>query len=644
MVDCEDTGILRNLFTPAARWGWTYREQPPVRKCRLVLPRIGLPARPSMPKPPEPVGCLLLSLLIPAQIMMVAHWRFGLLPGWTSAVSVALFILALVIAAGAILEWKDYAAKRAEVESAWAEHQVRHDRLNREAATLHERAMQEHCTYERNRVDRGPVWFPVYTQSEETRYVHAFGGTREGWVDLLLTVVPPLLAGGQSVLVVDLHPWQPSRRLVAIGNVWGATVREIEAPRELNTLLRPPVDVADVLADALQPEDRRASYASLLRVVLDVLDDDRHLGRIADALRYLYRGARGSCLSTEEYTRLATLVQTVRGDATSVSDLRFLYAETEALSRGTEAGRAEDLWKVLAPPSLNVLRVNDPLHRRGRITEQIVMHTVYNLLRGEVHLADTLVIVGADRWSDRLLDDLEKQAGRLGMRLLYMCEHLRGEFGALLGNAGSATLLMRLENESEARQAAEFIGRGHRFVSSQISRSHGTAQTSGRTVSTSDTIGSSTTLTSTSTSGGSASQLGDARQAHTVTYAEAESEARGVSQAQTEGTSITDSSSRSTGYAEVQARVYEFFVEPSALQSLPSRAMLLVENGGTGRCVTVATCDASIAASQRMAVREDSSSSSPDCSCPACRKGLPEVLCDDEACNRSAQVEWLRGP
>src|SRR6185437_13499754 len=111
---------------------------------------------------------------------------------------------------------------------------------------------------------------------------------------------------------------------------------------------------------------------------------------------------------------------------------------------------------------------------------------------------------------------------------------------------------MRMGNAQEAGAAAEYIGRGHTFQLSQLSKQVGPSVTEGTSYSTTETEGQSVTETQ---SGGGSS--GD-------TWS------RGVTD--TWGTSYTTGRSFSEGRSEtdgmVVQRSYEFTVEPTQLQDL----------------------------------------------------------------------------
>src|SRR5262249_40019211 len=88
----------------------------------------------------------------------------------------------------------------------------------------------------------------------------------------------------------------------------------------------------------------------------------------------------------------------------------------------------------------------------------------------------TVIVAGADRLRHRHLERLSDACERAGVRLAYLFRHLRDEAELLLGST-TTTVFMRLGNHREAERAANFIGRGHRFVLSRVTRGFGGGET-----------------------------------------------------------------------------------------------------------------------------------------------------------------------
>ncbi len=132
---------------------------------------------------------------------------------------------------------------------------------------------------------------------------------------------------------------------------------------------------------------------------------------------------------------------------------------------------------------------------------------------------------------------------------------------------------MQLGSHKDAVEAAEFIGRGHKYVLSQLTHSVGETRSVGRSTTQSATVTQSVTTTANwATTEGRGGRSGT--EGGSVSVGDAHADTRGVSH--------SDSLAHTTNSGSVEARVYEFEVEPTTLQSLPPAALLLVDNGPGG--------------------------------------------------------------
>lgn len=196
-----------------------------------------------------------------------------------------------------------------------------------------------------------------------------------------------------------------------------------------------------------------------------------------------------------------------------------------------------------------------------------------------------VVIAGADEVARDHLEALAGTCERRGVPLTLLFGHLRDDATALIGGA-PVTAFMRLGNHHEAEQAATFIGRHHKFVVSgwTITRGgeHGTTRTTGYSHGTSQSRGNSATrgwsedgLLHRSVSGG-----------HTHSRDYGRSQEWSQSDAESEGESWSE--------AQNTQRVYEFTVEPDALQNLPENALLLPAHGTADAGIVAVECDPQI--------------------------------------------------
>jgi hypothetical protein len=205
----------------------------------------------------------------------------------------------------------------------------------------------------------------------------------------------------------------------------------------------------------------------------------------------------------------------------------------------------------------------------------------------------SLVIMGADDMDHRAIEKLSTLCERHGVRLVLFFSHLRAEAVQTIG--GGDVALMRLGNHHEANQAAEYIGKNHRFVVSQRTRTLGGADTHtlGDTHGVSDGEGGS--------GGMSFGKRGNSREygrnwGRTRIWSQNQSTAR--------GTSWSDATS-------VQ-RVHEYTVEPRVLQDLPEFAMVLVKEQDRATVVQAVEVDPAIVMLPRVAMHTAAPPPLPD--------------------------------
>jgi hypothetical protein len=146
-----------------------------------------------------------------------------------------------------------------------------------------------------------------------------------------------------------------------------------------------------------------------------------------------------------------------------------------------------------------------------------------------------------------------------------MFRHLRDEVTDLLGGGGAA-FFMRIGNAKEASAVAEFIGREHKFVLHQLTRSTGQNVT--------HTVGENTS----DTTGGQTSQTRTDLFRILFPIPVSNSYTAGQNRSRTWGESRSIATGTSTSESPGQQRVYELAVEPHVLQTLPETAFLYVDS------------------------------------------------------------------
>ncbi|MEU7146105.1 hypothetical protein ABZ942_42160 [Nocardia sp. NPDC046473] len=347
-----------------------------------------------------------------------------------------------------------------------------------------------------------------------------------------------------------------------------------------------------MIAEALEglrggrdPATVRGLHAELIELVAGRLTTPVTFERIAAGVRLLrrvYDTETETVLSGSEIRRINDAVDAVGSAESAREELRFLSGLLGLL---TEAPGLPVEPVLLWPRSgLNVVATVDGHGRRKDLLDQLLFHRVLHDLRGGQAGSGggVLVVAGADRMRLDAIEALGRQAQRRGVRLVLMVEHLRGELAQLLGGAEAATIMMRLGNATEASAAADFVGRGYRFVLSQLTEQIGHSFTDG----VSDTSGDSFTATHTDGYSGASANT-------------SESSSRALTWSST--TSWSGSESTSTG--RTYSRGYEYAMEPTTFQSLPPTAFVLVENRPGARRVVTGDCNPGIAMLDRVAAQ-----------------------------------------
>lgn len=586
------TALSDRLFVPAERWGWEYVDPGP------LVPGPDAAGEPVWQEPPAPpevarlqardeevrakqraafrraspgLGCMV--TLVGVSVVLAIVSGSGVTSptnGEVTALVVVLIVLAAVLAIR--LGLPRYRLRMA-VERAQRGRDARYAEYLR-ARALWQARIAEHDAAERARHATAPLWYPLALWSGARR-VDVFGGTWDGWACLLATAGSALLAAGHRIVLVDFTEQDVGGGLAGYATAQRYPVTHVEAPRQWSSTASLSADeLAVLLSDAVYSArigvDARALHGELLTTVLDRLDRPWTLARIVAAL---------------------TVLRHNRSD-----EAQFLASTLEPLARLESADdEPPDPWTT---PGLTVISTVDPQHRRKDLVDRIVFHRVVHDVRADG--ATVLVVAGADHIGHEGLERLARQARRTGVRLVLMLERLRGASSELLGGHDGATLLMRLGNATEAAAAAEFIGRGHRFVLNQLTEQVGRTFTDGVATSIGAQDGYSESESASTDVGFAGIAQGEVPMpvfTTSVHQSGSVTTSRTRTWHETVGRSVADHAT--TG--RTLTRVYEFTVEPTAVQSLPPTAFVLVENGPTGRRVVLADCNPGISLLPRLA-------------------------------------------
>ncbi|WP_280478893.1 hypothetical protein [Nocardia asiatica] len=579
------------LSVPQERWGWEFTAPAPAQPSPL---RERAPRWVDQPPPAHVLRDQRRARVAPKVFgagCVLSVWAAGLAAAWGIA------LWPLVMPAGALVSagWCAQAVLRASasrrVYLTWREGELaEYQRAQAQWCAQ----VNEHERREQLRVSASQLWHPVGT-SRPARRVDVFGGTADGWSSLLGTLGMSLLAEDAQLLVLDFTEQHVAADLAGLARTSEHAVSFIDPAGGGVGLLDglSPRQIGETVAEAvstLRIADARSAQASaldaeLITLVAQALSAPVTFARLAAGVRVLrsvYEAEHENWLSAAEVLQLNRLVDSVGPGESVREELRFLGAVLGLLSDSD----AEFGGNALGWPrsGLAVVETSGSSARGKDLLDRIVFHRVLHTVRVGQHAADraVLVVAGADHLGLAAVEALARHTHRAGVRLIVMLEHLRGEFTQLLGGGDSASILMRLGNAAEASAAADFVGRGHRFVLSQLTDQIGRSFTEGA----SDTAGDSvTSTTSDSFSGGSASTSGS------------------LSRASTWSRTTSWSGSDSTSHGRTYARAYEYTVEPTTFQALPATAFILVETGAHDRRVVAGDCNPGIALLDRVATQ-----------------------------------------
>ncbi|MEU5692780.1 hypothetical protein [Actinosynnema sp. NPDC020468] len=616
MTNSTSIALADRLFAPQERWGWEY--VPPAPASRS-------PEADSIPvwyEPPEADVSLL------RQKIAVAKQKLPKRLGITAAAwivfsfgSTTLGFVALVAGVVAFVVLP-IVVPNSQIKSALAqaktERDVRHNQFQQARQDWQAR-VAGHDQAETARRAAAQLWHPLQLRSGPSR-VDVFGGTAEGWTSLLATLGCSLVQSGAKLTVVDFSEQYVASALAGLLYERGHRITQVELPSHGDrhgVLAGLEADeLADVLAQAVHTMrrshdhvDLRALDTDLLEAVARRLTGGPTFRRIVaglEVLRRTYDIGSDETLSTAEITSLTSAVDTIgQGDRVQ-QELQFLTSTLGLLAKdeiaGPDAAPLGGLWES---EGLTVVTTSHTQSRRKDFLDRVVFHRLLHDLRDRRGGEDgVLFVVGADEIGLEGLEALAKHCERAGLRLILLLERLRGDLKELLGSADSAAILMRLGNAQDAGAAAEFIGRGHKFVLSQITAQVGTAVSKGTTDTDGTSEGTSVTEGVSTTKGRSWNKDVASWFAQSVGGSDSTTKSTSFTESLTRNwsTSVTESTTESVNHGTTQARVYEFAVEPTTVQSLPVTAFVLVENPPSGRRVVIGDCNPGITLLDRVAL------------------------------------------
>lgn len=450
-------------------------------------------------------------------------------------------------------------------------------RQHEEAVAEWQRRAHEYDAQERRRLGQLPEWGAVRPTSASRR-IDVYGGTVAGWQALTTTLGASLLGSGQNLFVLDFSESDVAALLFHAAREAGVPTRAHVLPEELESVDvfagLEPMAIKETLVEALHADraevDRTARSVDdrILTAVCEVLSPNVTLERVHVALRVLLReepppADSGAPLSGEEWKRISELFNLEYRNviATSLVHLDSQLAPLGALGREATISAAGDGVRC---EGVAVGREGGSLLNEFLI--DILVQTTIRQLRHPGGRQDSrvLVVVRADLLKKRHLERLDDLAASLGTRAFYLFRHLREDVLDVAGGGGATAAVMRPGGYREAEQAANFIGREHRFELAQTTHTTGIADA--------------------------------------LSWAETESLSKTWDwflPTRTDITGSTRGESKTTSEqdADTRQRVHEYVMEPEVLRALPPTALVLVEfsPGAQRHRVRLADCNPALA-------------------------------------------------
>jgi hypothetical protein len=516
----------------------------------------------------------------------------------------------LVLAAAAVVPAAATAGRRVTanrtVERAGRDLAVAYQRQGMawtERKAAHERA-------ERARADALDEWGAARTPPG-TRRIDIFGGTLHGW-EAFLTVYGTSVLAERPVLVADFSRELVCRELALISRAAGAPadVQVLPAGLAESSVLAGlrPEQLAATLVESMHPDDARGTRAQrsiddrILGAVCAALGPPASIARLAAALRVLMGEHEDSeLLAPDERAHIAVGLFTPEYLRQVHPDLVRIESHIHplsALGSARVSGRVSAETSHPADPAYLTCIALQP--GAASVHDELLADLVVQWLTQRVASvpadAPAVIIAGADDIARRHLERLSDACERRNVLLTLLFRHVREVSADLLG--GGAAGFMRLGNHEEAARAANFIGREHKFLLTQVTASVGGSQT--HTAEVSESLSESDAINP----GAGAGWLKGAA-AGLAGLAGPAAGLAALRRASGAGSQRTSSRTWSTAYSQAVAtnwsdaestqRVYEYSVEPTTLQHLPDYAMLLVTSlPGGGRSVAPVECNPEI--------------------------------------------------
>lgn len=563
--------LIEALFTPGERLGWTFRDRNIFRR--------------PFPEPPPQAPWI-----PPQALAAAARARDGLLWGLWRVIYITALIAAPILCLGAFLNFRlDFLALVAVVimqipiafvVTRYALTRFRPQRIQRQ----HQRALaawQSRLTHfdqaEWHRVAPIQEWGPAIAPTGNRR-IDVIGGDPRGWRALLTIFGASTLATGKSLTLIDLSGQQVSWELLTLAADRGYTIDTQVLPTDLpdsDLLTGLNINqIVDVLVESIhggsididrrerstrdETSDRTVDHR-ILTTLCTQLGDHVSIARLVDAIKALMGEP-----SHDETTLTPAERANIQDNLFSTDYRRQAHHRLQQLDAYLHPLQALGQRRHPRPPtSLACIDIDiDSPTTRHELLDDLLVQWLTQQIATSPDQPRTVVIAGADGLAARHLESLSDLCSRRNVRLMLMFRHLRDTALRILGSGPVA--FMRLGNHEQATRAADFIGRQHKFVFTQLSRSIGGTTTHNESISGDIATSPMIRLTRHWTT--------------TATMAE----------------NLQWNQETTTG------RVYEYTVEPNILQTLPDYGLLLIEQGHRSHIVKAIECNPGISTLPRI--------------------------------------------
>lgn len=452
------------------------------------------------------------------------------------------------------------------------------------------------------RVQAIPMFYTVNLLEPRNR-LDVFGGQLVGWASLLNTVARPLIEQGIGVTVLDFTESSVAIELGLHAAKHGKRVQQCLLPADLEQvdLLKGfgAAEAAEVLVSASHSvrdrsgredeEHREVDTAIIAEVCSELEAGGLTVRRILHGLDVVNQATKRGTEKVVSAAERTALEENPYLSATTdrVRDrYSYLRPRLERLAP-MAAKQSTDVTRLPKDGDVSILAVEGSTHRETSLLSNLTAQCVLQRARGKRGTGPAnrplVVVIGADVLNFETVSTLSRRAIQAGVRTAFMFQNLDSDAQRLLGTDGSETIFLQLQHHEQAQRAAEFIGKRHRFVLGQLTKSVGDAL--GR----SEGGNRSWTNTTSETSGEGASY------GWSVPNSKNWSFSRTNSYAEMYGTQWSDTWQKTNTYGETATRVYEYDTEPRSLQELGVSAFVYASHAGGRTKIVAGDCNPGLA-------------------------------------------------